>query len=55
MQIILINLGDNDFVINNGDRIAQIIVAPVTQGNFIQVQNLSTTERGSKGFGSTGV
>jgi len=55
LQIILINLGDNDFVINNGDRIAQIIVAPVTQGNFIQVQNLSTTERGSKGFGSTGV
>ena len=55
LQIILINLGDNDFVINNGDRIAQIIVAPVIQGNFIQVQNLSTTERGSKGFGSTGV
>ena len=55
LQIILINLGDNDFVINNGDRIAQIIVAPVTQGNFIQVQNLSTTEKGSKGFGSTGV
>ena len=55
LQIILINLGDKDFVINNGDRIAQIIIAPVTQGNFVQVEKLSVTERGEKGFGSTGV
>ena len=55
LQIILINLGDKDFVINNGDRIAQIIIAPVTQGNFVQVETLSVTERGEKGFGSTGV
>ena len=55
LQIILINLGNEDFTINNGDRIAQIIVAPVTQGNFIQVEKLSVTERGEKGFGSTGV
>ena len=55
LQIILINLGDKDFEIKNGDRIAQIIVAPVTQGNFVQVEQLSVTERGEKGFGSTGV
>ncbi|MBR2105844.1 MAG: dUTP diphosphatase, partial [Treponema sp.] len=55
LQIILINLGDKDFEIKNGDRIAQIIVAPVTQGKFVQVEQLSVTERGEKGFGSTGV
>ena len=55
LQVILINLGNEDFVVNNGDRIAQIIVAPVIQGNFIKVKNLSVTERGEKGFGSTGV
>jgi len=55
LQVILINLGNEDFVVKNGDRIAQIIVAPVIQGNFVQVQNLSVTERGEKGFGSTGV
>lgn len=55
LQVILINLGNEDFVVNNGDRIAQIIVAPVIQGNFVQVKNLSVTERGQKGFGSTGV
>lgn len=55
IKIILINLGDEDFVINNGDRIAQMIVAPVTQADFSIVENLSETERGTGGFGSTGV
>ena len=55
VKVVLINLGDEDFEIKNGDRIAQIIVAPVTQGNFVQVEHLSVTERGEKGFGSTGV
>ena len=55
LQVILINLGNEDFVVRNGDRIAQIIVSPVIQGNFVQVKNLSVTERGQKGFGSTGV
>ena len=55
IKIILINLGDEDFVINNGDRIAQMIVAPVTQVDFSIVENLSETERGTGGFGSTGV
>src|SRR5574344_980992 len=55
IKIILINLGDEDFVINSGDRIAQMIVAPVTQADFSIVENLSETERGTGGFGSTGV
>lgn len=55
LKVILINLGDEDFEIKSGDRIAQIIVAPVTIGNFIQTDSISVTERGSGGFGSTGV
>lgn len=55
IKIILINLGDEDFVINSGDRIAQMIVAPVTQADFSIVENLSETERGTGGFGSTGL
>ena len=55
LKVILINLGDEDFEIKSGARIAQIIVAPVTIGNFIQTDFISVTERGSGGFGSTGV
>lgn len=55
LKVILINLGDEDFEISAGDRIAQIIVAPVTIGNFIQCESISETERGAGGFGSTGV
>ena len=55
LKVILINLGDEDFEIKSGDRIAQIIVAPVTIGNFIRADSISVTERGSGGFGSTGV
>lgn len=55
IKVILVNLSDTDFVINNGDRIAQMIVAPVTQAEFIVSDKLSETERGTGGFGSTGV
>ena len=55
LKIILINLGEEDFTIHRGDRIAQIIFAPVIQAAFLPVQELSRTERGSDGFGSTGV
>ena len=55
IKVILVNLSDTDFVINNGDRIAQMIVAPVTQAEFIVSDKLSETERGIGGFGSTGV
>lgn len=54
VKVVLINLGKEEFVVNNGDRIAQIIVAPVTIGNFIKSETLSETERGDGGFGSTG-
>lgn len=55
VKVILINLGKDDFTVNNGDRIAQLIVSPVTQGVFEQTSELDSTERGAGGFGSTGV
>nr|MCR4630158.1 dUTP diphosphatase [Treponema sp.] len=55
LKIILINLGEEDFTVHNKDRIAQIIIAPVTQALFVAAEKLSETERGSGGFGSTGV
>ncbi len=55
LKVLLSNFGDSDFVISNGDRIAQIVVAPVTRGDFITASSISETERGSGGFGSTGV
>ena len=54
VKIILVNLGTEDFVINNGDRIAQLVASPVTAANFIKVDKLDETQRGSGGFGSTG-
>ena len=55
LKIILINLGNSDFIVNNGERIAQIIVSPVTVADFKLTDSLSDTQRGEKGFGSTGV
>ena len=55
IKVILINLGEQDFVINSGDRIAQMVIAPVTQASFTKADTLSETERGAGGFGSTGV
>ena len=54
VKVILINLGSEDFVISDGDRIAQMVVAPVTQGVFESAEFLDETERGSGGFGHTG-
>jgi dUTP pyrophosphatase len=53
--VILINLGDEDFVINRGMRIAQMIIAKFEQASFSEVNALSETARGEGGFGSTGV
>lgn len=53
--IILINLGSDSFTINRGDRIAQIVVAPVTRALLAEVDELPDTARGAGGFGSTGV
>ncbi len=55
VKVILINLGEADFTINSGDRIAQMIISPVTQADFTVTDSLSETERGAGGFGSTGV
>lgn len=54
IKVILINLGTSDFTINSGDRIAQMIIAPVIQASFEITDSLSKTERGEGGFGSTG-
>jgi dUTP pyrophosphatase len=54
IKVILINLGKEKFVIENGERIAQMVVCPVVQANLEEVKELSDTERGSAGFGSTG-
>lgn len=54
IKVILINLGQEDFTVHNGDRIAQIVVAPVTVGTFKEADSLDDTERGTGGFGSTG-
>ena len=54
IKIILINLGKEKFIIENGDRIAQMIVCPVVQADLDEVKELSNTDRGYGGFGSTG-
>ena len=55
LGIILINLGENDFVVHNGDRIAQMVFAPATQADFEVAQNICESARGCGGFGSTGI
>lgn len=54
LGVLLINLGSEDFTIAHGDRIAQMIVAPVVQACFEPVGTLGETARGAGGFGSTG-
>jgi dUTP pyrophosphatase len=54
LKVILINLGDAPFEIRRGERIAQLVVAPVSQVNFTLRESLDATERGAGGFGSTG-
>jgi dUTP pyrophosphatase len=55
LGIILINLGQEDFVIQPGMRIAQIVLAPVVQARFVPAAELSETLRGANGFGHTGI
>ena len=54
IKIILFNHGKENFVINNNDRIAQMILMPIVKAEFEEVENLPKTLRGSGGFGSTG-
>ena len=53
--VVLINLSQEDFVINDGERIAQMVIAPCEQGELISVDVLDETERGEGGYGHTGV
>jgi len=55
VKVLLINHGDEAFTINRGERIAQMVIAPITQPEFERVTELSDTARGAGGFGSTGV
>ncbi len=54
VQVILINHGDDPFEIRRGERIAQMLIAPVTRAVWIETDTLEDTERGAGGFGSTG-
>ncbi|WP_420381366.1 dUTP diphosphatase [Novosphingobium sp.] len=54
LKVILINLGDTTFVVQRGDRIAQLVLAPVTRASWLEVDELDDTVRGIGGFGSTG-
>ncbi len=54
LKVILINHGDAPFTIERGDRIAQLVLAPVTQAAWDEVDDLDATTRGEGGFGSTG-
>jgi dUTP pyrophosphatase len=54
LKVILINHGSDPFVITRGDRIAQLVLAPVVQAGWVEVDELDETARGAGGFGSTG-
>jgi dUTP pyrophosphatase len=54
LRVLLVNLGTEAVTIGRGDRVAQLVVAPVTRAEFIEVDSLSSSRRGAGGFGSTG-
>ena len=54
IQVILMNAGSSDFEVSRGDRIAQLVVAPVVRPEWVEVETLDATERGEGGFGHTG-
>ena len=54
VHVILINHGEEDFIIRRGDRIAQLLISPVVQAAWREVESLDDTARGAGGFGSTG-
>ena len=53
--VLLINLSQEDFIVNDGERIAQMVIARHEQGEFVEVETLDETERGAGGYGHTGV
>jgi len=52
--VILANFGDSDFSVAKGDKVAQIVIAPVTRAEIVETEAVDETERGAGGFGSTG-
>ncbi len=54
VKILLVNLGDEPVVVSSGERVAQLVVAPVVQAELVEVDELPPSERGAGGFGSTG-
>ena len=54
LKVILINHGNSDFEVRRGDRVAQLVLAPVTRAKWLEVAALDDTARGEGGFGSTG-
>lgn len=55
VMVLLVNFSQEDFVINDGERIAQMVIARHEQGDFVEVEELDETERGAGGYGHTGV
>jgi dUTP pyrophosphatase len=55
LEVILVNLGEEPFTVKNGDRVAQLVIAPVIQIPVQEVLALGDTKRGTGGFGSTGI
>lgn len=55
LKVLLVNLSNEDFIINDGERIAQMVIARHEQGEFVEVEELDETERGAGGYGHTGV
>ena len=55
IKVILVNLGKDKFTIKNSDRIAQMVICPIEQVSIEEVMELSETDRGTGGFGSTGI
>ena len=53
--VILANFGDAPFAVNAGDKIAQLVIAPVTQPEVVETETVDETDRGAGGFGSTGL
>lgn len=55
IMVLLVNLSQDDFVVNDGERIAQMVIARHEQGIFVETETLDETERGEGGYGHTGV
>lgn len=55
LGVILVNLSNEDFIVNNGERIAQLVIARCEQAEWMEVESLDDTDRGAGGYGSTGI